>query len=194
MFGWICRCLVCLSCCAVNIVKRNSSSNCNGKVSWMQWAVVTFHERRSRGEMYIGHGRLCVCLSLAAFQHYCMDPDVSWGNGRGCPLVVHYWADLQLVHRFCCYNEIAPNVKCHRMLVLTVCLVVCCSRRWAHWVTLIGVATWVDFGVTLFARLVSWLLVVRRLPPRRRLFTCSWPKDLPRTVTVSSISSVCMFN
>jgi len=30
-----------------------------------------------------------VCLSLAAFSHYYMDPDVTWGNGRGCPLVVH---------------------------------------------------------------------------------------------------------
>jgi len=29
--------------------------------------------------MHIGHGRLCVCVSLAAFPHYCMDPDVSWG-------------------------------------------------------------------------------------------------------------------
>ena len=25
-----------------------------------------------------------VCLSLAAFPHYCTDPDVTWGNGRGC--------------------------------------------------------------------------------------------------------------
>jgi len=28
---------------------------------------------------------LSVCLSVAAFAHYCMDPDASWGNGRGCP-------------------------------------------------------------------------------------------------------------
>jgi len=36
--------------------------------------------------------RVCVsvCLSLAAFPHYCTDPDVTWGNGRECPLVVHY--------------------------------------------------------------------------------------------------------
>jgi len=33
--------------------------------------------------MYIGNGRLSVCLSLAVLQHYCMDPDVTWGNGRG---------------------------------------------------------------------------------------------------------------
>jgi len=32
---------------------------------------------------------LSVCLSLAAFPHYRKDPDVTWGNGRGCPLVVH---------------------------------------------------------------------------------------------------------
>jgi len=31
--------------------------------------MVTFRVRRSRGEMYIGRGRLCVCLSLAAFPH-----------------------------------------------------------------------------------------------------------------------------
>jgi len=30
-----------------------------------------------------GHGRLCVCLSLAVSPHYCTDPDVGWGNGRG---------------------------------------------------------------------------------------------------------------
>jgi len=30
-----------------------------------------------------GHGRLSVCLSLAAFPHYCTDPAVTWGNGSG---------------------------------------------------------------------------------------------------------------
>jgi len=57
--------------------------------------------------MYIGHGHLCVCLSLAVFPHYCMDLDVTWGNVRRYPLVVHYWADLQLVHGFCCYDNSA---------------------------------------------------------------------------------------
>ena len=37
---------------------------------------------------------LSVCLSAAACPHYCTDPDVTWGSGRGCRLVVHYWADL----------------------------------------------------------------------------------------------------
>jgi len=30
-----------------------------------------------------------VCLSAAVHPHYCTDPDVTWGRGRGCPLVVH---------------------------------------------------------------------------------------------------------
>jgi len=81
--------------------------------------------------MYSGHGHLCVCLclcvclSLTAFPHYCTDPDVTWGNDRGfCHLVVCYWADLQSVHGFRCYGNIAPNAKCQRVLVLALCLVV----------------------------------------------------------------------
>jgi len=63
---------------------------------------------------------LSVCLSAAACRHYCTDPDVTWGSGRGCPLVVHYWADLQLVHRLRCYGNITRtrNVS-EYMLVLS---------------------------------------------------------------------------
>jgi len=50
---------------------------------------------------------LFVCLSLAACPHYCTDLDVTWGNGRGCPLVVHCWVDLQSVHVLRCYDNIA---------------------------------------------------------------------------------------
>jgi len=52
--------------------------------------------------------RLClyVWLSVDAFSHYCTDPDVTWRSGSGCPLVVHYWADLQSVHGFRCYYNI----------------------------------------------------------------------------------------
>ena len=42
-----------------------------------------------------------VCLSV------CLDPDVTRGNGRGCPQVVHYWADLQSLHGFRCYDNVA---------------------------------------------------------------------------------------
>jgi len=78
--------------------------------------------RRQR-EMYCGHVHLClclsVCLSVAACPHYCMDPDVTWGSGRGCPLVVHYWADLQSVHRLRCYGNITRTRNVNEyMLVL----------------------------------------------------------------------------
>jgi len=76
--------------------------------------------------MYIGHGRLCVylsvCLSFAAFPHYCTDPDVSWGMVGdalvrcSCALL----ADLQSVHGFHCYDNIAPNAKYQRVLVLAL--------------------------------------------------------------------------
>ena len=65
-----------------------------------------------------------VCLSLAAFPHYCTDPDVTWGSGSGCPLVVHYWAGLQSVNGFRCCDNIVPNTKCQRVLVLGLCLVI----------------------------------------------------------------------
>jgi len=39
-----------------------------------------------------------------------MDLDVGWGNGRRCRLVVHYWADLQSVHEFHCYDNSAECV------------------------------------------------------------------------------------
>jgi len=80
--------------------------------------VITFHVRHSRDEMYSSHDLLCVCLSLSTFP-----PRRKMGNGRGCPLVVHYWAHLQSVHEFRCYDNTEPNAKCQRVLVLAVCLV-----------------------------------------------------------------------
>ena len=51
--------------------------------SRLRVVFITFRVRCSRGEMYIGHDRLCVCesvsLSLAVFPHYCTGPDVTWG-------------------------------------------------------------------------------------------------------------------
>jgi len=67
--------------------------------------LVTFRLSRRPQEMYSGHTRLCVCLSAAACRHYCTDPDVTWGSGRGCLLVVHFWADLQSVHGLRCYGN-----------------------------------------------------------------------------------------
>ena len=38
-------------------------------------------------------------------------------------IVLHYWADLQSVHTFRRYDNIASNAKCQRVLVLALCLV-----------------------------------------------------------------------
>jgi len=58
--------------------------------------------------MYCGHARLSVCvsvcLSAAVRPHYWTDPDVTWGHGGSCPLVVHYLADLQSGHGLRCYH------------------------------------------------------------------------------------------
>jgi len=66
--------------------------------------------------------RASVCLSAAACLRYCTDPDVTWGTGRGCPLVAHYWADLQSVLGLPCYGNITRNVSVY-MLVLALGLV-----------------------------------------------------------------------
>ena len=71
-------------------------------------SLITFCVSRRRREMYCGHARLCVCTLSVRGRirlHYCTDPDVTWGSGRGCPLVVHYWADLQSVHGLPCYGN-----------------------------------------------------------------------------------------
>jgi len=72
--------------------------------------IITFCVSRRRHKMYCGHVRLCVCLSAAVRPHYCTDPDVTWGHGRGCPLVVHYWADLQSGHGLRCYGNITRTL------------------------------------------------------------------------------------
>ena len=94
----------------------------------VMFRVVTFRVSHRRREMYCGHPRLrvcvSVCMSVAARPHYCTDPDVTWGSGRGCPLVVHYWADLQSGYGLRCYGNITRtrNVS-EYMLVLAICLV-----------------------------------------------------------------------
>ena len=66
--------------------------------------------------MYCGYARLFVCLP---------GPGCNLGSGRGCLLVVHYWADLQSVCGLRCYGNITRtgNVS-EYMLVLALCLVI----------------------------------------------------------------------
>jgi len=44
-----------------------------------------------------------------------MDPDVTWGNGSVCPLVVHHLADLQSVH-VSWYDNIQAVSACTRSM------------------------------------------------------------------------------
>jgi len=87
---------------------------------------------RRRRKMYCGQARLCVCLSVclsaAACQQYCTDPDVTWGVVGRCPLVVHYWADLQSVHGLRCYGNITRtrNVSEYEYMLVLLCLVYFC--------------------------------------------------------------------
>jgi len=50
------------------------------------------------------------------------------GEWQAFHLLVHYWADLQSMHGFHCYDDIAPNVKYQRVLVLALCLVFTCHH------------------------------------------------------------------
>jgi len=56
---------------------------------------------------------MAVCVSVP----HCMDPDITW-NCKGCPVVVHNWVDLQSMHGFHGYDNIALNAKCQRVLAL----------------------------------------------------------------------------
>jgi len=53
---------------------------------------------------------LCVCLSAAVRPHYRTNTDVTWGHGRGCPLIVHCWADLQSGHWLYRYDNITQTL------------------------------------------------------------------------------------
>jgi len=94
----------------------------NASISWKWMHQPHYISRESQTIQNVYLSCVSVCLSLGTFTHYCTDPDVNWRNGRGCRLVVHYWADLQSVHRFHCYDNTVSNVSVSRA---SVCLSVC---------------------------------------------------------------------
>ena len=95
-----------------------------------KWTFYISHELQTTQNVLWSRASVClsVSLSAAACPHYCTDPDVTWLSGRGCPLVVHYWGDLQSVQGLHCYGNIMRmwNVS-EYMLVLALCLVYCCK-------------------------------------------------------------------
>jgi len=63
-----------------------------------------------------------VCLSVCPrpYADYSKDPDVTWGSGRGCPLVVHYWADLKSVHGLRSYGNITRTRNVSECMLVTI--------------------------------------------------------------------------
>ena len=76
----------------------------------VKW-FITFCVSRRQCKMYCGHACLCVCLSVCVSVRgrtptLLLGPGCNLGHGRDCPLVVHYWADLQSGHGLRCYGNI----------------------------------------------------------------------------------------
>jgi len=66
---------------------------------------------------------LFVCLSVPRITPTLLHrPGCNLGNGRGCPLVVHYWVSANSAQVSLLWQH-SPNAKCQRVLVLTLCLV-----------------------------------------------------------------------
>ena len=80
-------------------------------------------------EMYIGHERLSVHGRMPTLLH---GPGCNLGNGRGCPLVVHYWADLQSMHGLRCYGNTARTRNVSERSACTGSLPGCCCEMGAY--------------------------------------------------------------
>ena len=70
-------------------------------------------------------------------ERICTHSDVTWSSGRGCPLVVHHWADLQSLHGLCCYGNITRmrNVNQYMLVSCTRSVPSCytpCLKKTSH--------------------------------------------------------------
>jgi len=55
--------------------------------------------------------RASVCVSVRGrIPTLLHGPGCNLGSGRGCPLVVHHWADLQSVHGLRCHGNITRTL------------------------------------------------------------------------------------
>jgi len=98
---WRAKCLAIHVCGAVPPLRMRMAVD----VWLLHFAWVVDHEKCIVVTRVLVSVCVSVCLSAAACLHYCTNPDVTWGSSRGCPLVVHYWADLQSVHGLRCYGN-----------------------------------------------------------------------------------------
>ena len=60
---------------------------------------------------------MSVCLSAAACPHYCTDPDVTWGNGRGCTCAL--LGGFAIGARVALLWQHNANAKCKRLHACT---------------------------------------------------------------------------
>jgi len=76
--------------------------------------------------------RVYVCLSAAACPHYCTDPGVTWGSGRGCPANCALLGGFAIGARVALLWQHNANAKyvSEYMLVLALLLVDTCRDVW----------------------------------------------------------------
>jgi len=130
--------------------------------------------------------RICVSVCLSGHVPTLLHgPGCDWGGGRECPLVVHYWADLQSVHGLHCYGNITRtwNVS-EYMLVLALCLVLFHFCYWCQQITavsqlytILGNVRSVSWPLALFLSVT--LLLRPRQPLRSVVMTVYWPDCKP---------------
>ena len=87
---------------------------------------------------------MAICLSVPhRIPTLLHSPDVNWGHGRGFPLVVQCWADLQLVPGFHCYDNIAPNAKCQQVYSLYAWLKLLIGVEIALYLIIVYLSIWI---------------------------------------------------
>jgi len=114
-------------------------ANCDHVCQTLKCLIVSFHgpahlrtfcfalckcayisrEARPRRNVCWSRPSVSACLSLTVFIHYCTDPDVTWecyGVPSSCALLGRF----AIGARFSCSDNITPNAKCQRVLVLFI--------------------------------------------------------------------------
>jgi len=89
--------------------------------------IITFRVSRRRRLMYIGHARLSVCLSVAAFPHYCTDPDVTWISDKAYNSHSSFGSSRSTVVAIG-EDEITPN-SCSVLECFCILLIVSFTQR-----------------------------------------------------------------
>jgi len=108
-------------CCYDNIARINAKCQ---RVLVLALCLVTFRVRRSRGEMYISHGRPCVCLSVPRHIPTLLHgPGCNLGEWQGLPRSCAVLGGSAIGARVSLLWQNSANAKCQPVLLLALCLV-----------------------------------------------------------------------